>query len=541
MDEREELKIEAPVRAQLRRELDSIEIGPLSHYAERAQHARRSGVGTIGLLIVNAGVAVAVLVTAVVVGSVVGDRRAVPASPSGSLPPFGVSSDHGLIVSTRDGFVIRSETDPAVIRKIEPTRPLSEHTIAVSRDGRLVAYWRPPESRDQTGDELMLYDAANNADPRVLLQLANGQLGGAMVWADDGSGIAFTSQLIRSPAPGPVKRLQIIELKGGLSSGQPKEIATASGANVLRPLAWIRETRTVSAVEGSVDGFASNYVLASEDGEVSRVALRSGDQVVLSDSVVADAQSRFLTYIVTFTCQDGTPGCTLVRLWALEDPKIAIGVQALPGTTYVRAVWRPFSREVAVLVRRGGESHVELVQIGRFSPDRSIGPVPADSQILMRPDGRAFVSGRPGTGGLSGVIYDVATGSSLPIDLSGADAGPLTRSITIGTQEADRIARLATASPLLTDADAIERVRATFGVDRVDRINAILERGSFPLGGVMPRWKVRADGEFQQQGFRGGPAGAPPVARCGVWTFNARTGLLTGVRMSATLDDCAAF
>jgi hypothetical protein len=487
---------------------------------------------------VNVSIVAAVLVSAVVVGTVVGERRAVPAAPIDSPSSFGLSSDHGLIVSTRDGFAIRSETDPAVIRRIEPTRPLSEHAVAASRDGRLVAYWRPQSG--QTGDALMLYDAATNADPRVLLQLSTGQMGGAMVWADDGSGLAFTSQLFRGPAPGPGMRLQIIELKGGLASGQPKEIATSDGRTMLRPLAWIRETRTVSAVEGSVDGFASTYVMANEDGEVSRVAMRSGAQVVLTDSVVADPQSRFLTYIVTFTCQDGTPGCTLVRLWALEDPKIAMGVQALPGTTYVRAAWRPFSREIALLVRRGGESHVEFLQIGRFSPERSIGPVPTDSQILTRPDGRAIVTSAAVTGGQFGALYDVASGSRASIDLSGADAGLPTRSITLTTQEAERIAHLDTAAPLLTDAEAIERVRATLGVDRVDRISAALERGSFPHGGVVPSWKVRAEGEFQQR-FRGGPGGAPPAAPCGVWTFNARSGLLTEMRMGANLGDCAAF
>jgi hypothetical protein len=540
MDEREELRIEAPVRAQLRRELDSIEIGPLSRYSASAQHPRRSGAGLIARPIVNASVVAVVIVTAVVVGSVLGERRGVPASPSVSPLPFGPSSDHGLIVSTRDGFVIRSESDPAVIRRIEPTRPLSEHAVAVSRDGRLVAYWRPQSG--QYGDALMLYDAATDADPRVLLQLSTAQLGGALVWADDGSGLAFMSQLSRGPAPGPVARLQTIELKGGLASGQPREIATASDARtVLRPLAWIRETRTVSAVEGSVDGFASNYVMASEDGAVSRVALRSGDQVVMSDSVVADPQSRFLAYVVTFTCQDGTRGCTLVRFWALEDPKIAIGWQAPPGSTYVRAVWRPFSREVALLVRRGGESHVEFWSSAKFGSARSIGPVPGDLWLLMQPDGRSFLLSRPVTGGLVGALYEVVTGSGVPIDLtrSGADAGLPTLSATIGPNEAERIARLTTASPLLTDAEAIELVRATLGPDRVDRISAALERGTYPRGGVAPSWKVRAEGEFQQR-FRSGQV-SPPIARCGVWTFNARSGQLTGVRMGANPGDCAAF
>jgi hypothetical protein len=42
-------------------------------------------------------------------------------------------------------------------------------------------------------------------------------------------------------------------------------------------------------------------------------AVSSGDQVVRFGDVMADSQTRTLAYLVTFTCQDGTPGCTLVR------------------------------------------------------------------------------------------------------------------------------------------------------------------------------------------------------------------------------------
>src|SRR5713226_1144376 len=63
-------------------------------------------------------------------GTAVSQPRAPTASPAG--PSFGLSPRYGVIAMTRDGFAVRSETDPRPIRRIEPTSHLYLDSLAVS-------------------------------------------------------------------------------------------------------------------------------------------------------------------------------------------------------------------------------------------------------------------------------------------------------------------------------------------------------------------------------------------------------------------------
>jgi hypothetical protein len=111
---------------------------------------------------------------------------------------------------------------------------------------------------------------------------------------------------------------------------------------------------------------------------------------------MADSQTRTLAYLVTFTCQDGTPGCTLVQFWTLEDPQQALGWQANPGTTFVRLLWRPFTRDLLVVTRSNGDRSLSLQvwSSPHFGSSRAIPLSRTDASLVVsRPDGGAIFVG----------------------------------------------------------------------------------------------------------------------------------------------------
>jgi len=543
VDEREQLERDgAALRSHLQARIDLIEVGGLVTYLARPRRRHRL-VQAARFSFAVAGAAL-LLIAALIVGTQFRLSRVTPAtSPVPSPAPIGLSAKYGIVALTPDGFVVRSETDPNPIRRIE-TSHLFPQTVAVSRSGRLVAYWRQPTVGEDRGDVLMLYDAATNADPRPLLKVAN-ENGGPLVWADDDSGIAFASQIFRGPAPGPPMKIQIVEIANGAARGPAKLLQyqrESAELGVVRPLAWIRETRTVSAIEGTIDGVAKSYVTVGEDGAVKRYAVSGSDQVVRLDDVIADPQTRTLAYLVTFRCQDGTPGCTLVRFWTLEDPQQALGWQATPGTTFMHLLWQPFTRNLLVVTRsdRGRFLTLQVWSSPHFGSSQSIPLSQSDASfLLMRPDGRAIFVGALSGSWRGDLIALDGTAAPSAADLTSTGGGAPALSITLDSNEAGRVAALPPAAPLLSESDMMAQVRKTAGFpDRIDRVSASLDRGTYPLAGRAPTWTVKATGEFQQN-FRGGPGGTVPPAHCATWTFNARTGVLLGVQMTDAVANCS--
>jgi hypothetical protein len=527
------------LRTYLRAELEAIEVSPLSAYLPALARVRTRAPGRVMRLSVGVGGAAVVLVAALVVGIQLRTlREPAVAPPDPSAVPLGLSPNYGLLALTRDGFVVRRETDPSPIRRIEPTSHTYDRTIAISRSGRFVAYWRPGPPGEPYGDVLMVYDAVTNADPRSVLTLAY-EVGGPLVWADDDSGIAFTSRLFRSPPQGQVARLSIVEMQGASAKGPARVITQAlDGRNVLLPLAWIRETRSVSAIEGDETGVATSYVLTHENGSESRFAVSSGDQVVRINHVVANQQSRMLAYLVTFRCQDGSPGCTLIRFWALEDPHIAVGWQATPGSTFLAAQWRPFSRDLLVRTRDDsvGSDRIESWNSSGYGSTHSLAPLPRNaSEFVVRPDGRSMFVATLNSG-WQATLYDLTSSDTVSADLTTTGAGNPHYAVTLSGSEADRVHNLPLAAPLLSEADALALTAKVRGAtDRIDAAKATLDRGDFPFGGKAPVWTVKATGEFESAR----DLLAMPSSRCEILRFNARSGQLVGVRLFPSASDCS--
>jgi hypothetical protein len=549
VDEREELERGGPVlRAYLHTRMDQIEVSDLASYLARPGRGPRRVAQTTRFSLAIGGTAL-LLVAALIVGMEFRLSRLPPAaSPTASPPPFGLSSKYGIVALTRDGFLIRSETDPAPIRRIEPTSHRYSDTVAVSHSGRYVAYWRPNANGGIAPDELMLLDAATNAEPRSLLLLTGpGEIGAALGWADDDSGIAFAT--LRGEGPPPARMsLAVVEVRDGQVVGGARYLlATTDAQTQIKPLAWIRETRTISAIEGTIAGVATNYVMAGEDGWLKRFAVSSGDQVVRFGDVMADSQTRTLAYLVTFTCQDGTPGCTLVRFWTLEDPQQALGWQANPGTTFVRLLWRPFTRDLLVVTRSNGDRSLSLQvwSSPHFGSSRAIPLSRTDASLVVsRPDGGAIFVGQfdgafDGSWRANLIALDESAGSPVAANLTPAGGGAPALSVGLDSSETARVSALPRVAPLLSEAEIVAQLQksVTFP-DRIDQIHATLDRGSFPAAGRVATWTIKATGDFQQN-LHFGIDGPPRPAHCAIWTFNARTSQLTGIRMTDAAGNCS--
>ena len=454
--------------------------------------------------------------------------HASPASAPGAA--LGPSSKYGVIALSRDGFVVRRETDPGPIRRIAPVSYRYLDSIAVSPDGRYVAYWVPDTSTN--GDDLAVYDAVTNADPRTVLTLTN-LIGGAIAWADDDSGLAYAA--IRSTrGPLPAMFLSVVDL-GGPNAGTPRLLpgAYADFGHVLKPLAWIRGSSFVAAVEATQEGRALSYVLASENTDAKRFALGSGDQIVRVTDVVADPQTRLLSYLVSFTCQDGTPGCTLVRFWALEDPQIAVGWQE-PTFSALRS--RPFTREVLIDTKTGVNRVVGRWTTSAFG-SASTPPIPSDtSAFFVRPDGSAlFAAGFDGR--WRGKFLDLDRGTTADVDLTTDGGGAPTFSVVLDAAEASRIAALPREAPILSEGEARALVIKRAG-GRIDHISSTLDRGTFPAAGTPPVWTVKTTGEFEIP-IRGLVAPVSRTAKCVIWSLDARTGFVFGTRYELLDSACA--
>jgi len=450
----------------------------------------------------------------------VGATASEPASPAApSVAPAVPSAKFGILSLTRDGFAVRPETDPKPIRTVAQIEHRLPGGIAVSNDGRYVAYWRPI---DPGGDDLMLYDAAANADPINVARLSDAT-GGAIAWADDDSGLAFVSRPFARGAPMTLSTM-------ATTDRIIRPVATGvDDIELITPLTWIRETKSVSAIAHSPEGVVRTYVLAKESGETSRFAVGDRDQVVRVEGIAVDPQSRILTYLVKFTCQDGKPGCTLIRFWALEDPQQADWKsQTLPESPYERAWWRPFTRSAIASVR-GAEPMLRTFCITKSCGRSSINTSP--ERVLIRPDGSALL-GASFSSGWPGTMYSLSAADDKNVDLTTAGGGAPTFSVVLDSATASRIDSAQHVTPLLTQDEAIAMTLAKGGPS-VNKTMAVLDRGTYPLAGRIATWRVIASGRFELN-TRGGPIVVP----CMIWELNARLGTLIEQRWITDVGAC---
>lgn len=298
------------------------------------------------------------------------------------------------------GWSVRRESDPRPEFPIGIGEPF---TIAVSPDGRHVAYW--------AGNELRVIDVAPDAQPRTLLALPNNESALWIVWSSDGTGLVTGvngAGVAAADAPPAYTALRVVDVAGG----QPREIVRIPNANVV-PLAWDRQARLIAAYEPSSSG-ARSYYLVEEGGTVKRTDAGPGLYLVEASR---DAQQVF---------GRGDPA-NVLRVWPRASYADGVELRAAGGERILAAGWRPGTTEIGVLF----EDRLELWEASGARRSVPLPPLPptlnSNAWLVFRADGKAVLVGRPldspsasGYPDVYAVAVDLASGRSAVVQMGGS-------------------------------------------------------------------------------------------------------------------------
>ena len=309
------------------------------------------------------GATTVALVGALVLGTVISERRAALASPQ---PTVGATADrYGLIVQS-GGPVVRSEDDPAPIARLysEPShRGGTELWVmsAVSPDGHRVAYWiwgaSPPGLGSLALTKLAVYDAITGTT-RELLTLSS-EAGSGVVWSTDGTGllIGVGSAAVGFNEGPKLARLRTIDVATGMTQdigptvgsipasrgplipgAQPPPSATQSppGNVVFRPLFWDRAADRVVAVLAGPNTSYADQVMVIDHGAAHSIG-REGDQF-LADSVSMSPDGKTIAAA-------RTRDFALVA-WPVDDYAARRELVPASGERTLSLWWRPRSDQL---------------------------------------------------------------------------------------------------------------------------------------------------------------------------------------------------
>ena len=290
----------------------------------------------------------------------------VPAAnrPTPTAPPATASSVATAVPSPTDpslyGVLLQAPGRIFIRRE----RSLSDVILAVggeqpaaSHDGKRVAFWRTgPQGNNP--QELRIADVIGGAE-RMLMALPAGSLGGAIVWANDDTGILYevhSSELVGGAGGGPKSsRLESFDLTATQAPGASDSALVQSGGPWFVPLAWDKRSALASAVITGEGGMGIYYVtwdrktLPAGESAVARVPLAWPSTV---SSIRASPDGRVMLAIDL--------AAKALRVWPTADIAASALIRPANGTL-TDARWRSGSlRDVAWVVG----SNVELFTYG---------------------------------------------------------------------------------------------------------------------------------------------------------------------------------
>lgn len=311
-----------------------------------------------------------------------------PASSPSSPQRF---DRYGLIV----GSQIRSESDPQPIATVD----LSAGSAAVSPDGRRVAYWQVLPGGGQAR-VLWVFDGATVSRPRMLLTLPTTETaavstGGGVVWSNDGAAllIGVNSVGFETGLPVDAGRFDYAALREvDVRSGSVREIARIAKSLPLRPVAFDGTRRVAGAVEIGGGGFTAGYVVARDDGTVTRTAIGTDIAPALGS---ADA-----TQVLALRVR---PAGVLV--WSLGAPDARMVLDSAPDEHVETALWRN-AREIVVLIS-GDAPAAHRLEVWTVGGGRRVVLPLADDLAAVRPDGTAAI--------LDGRVVDLDSGAAAAV------------------------------------------------------------------------------------------------------------------------------
>jgi len=319
------------------------------------------------------------------------------ASPSATA---GSTADarYGYLAVGGGGFALVEESGTTIQQYGcgAPGRGCNETMLAVSPDGRRVAFWLSGQTPRW---EVRVFDVAAPTAVRPLVTLPEGFEGLGMAWATDSRGLLFAAQTVGY---------------GGVAGGAGR--ATLSGVDVTtpgpatdvmptrtdgvfyRPLAWDRTRSIIAAVTSGEGGFVFEY--AVKEGDRYSAARATAGQFIAWQVEASPDATRVLAI---------DPAANVVRIWPVTNFTGSFEVRPGTGGRITAARWRS-ANEVAWSY---GE-RLDLF-VPQTSTSRTVYTATGGVRLVaLRPDGTGALIASGGSPNVSVgmVIVDMATGAA---------------------------------------------------------------------------------------------------------------------------------
>lgn len=321
-----------------------------------------------------------------------------PATSTPSAVATG-SGRFGWIVVGGGGLALTDDTGNTVQQHAcgFTGRGCSQTMIAVSPDGRRVAFWRTAQGSRW---ELAMFESATPATVRSIATLPDSFEGQSLAWATDSRGLLFAAQTVGY---------------GGIQGGQGKATVTsidvttsAPATDVLPartdgafyvPLAWDRSKEIVAAATSGEGGFLFEYVVKVGGSQPKVTRGVPGQLVAYQLQASPDA-----TRILALDRQSNS-----VKTWPIADFSAQVEVKLGAGGQVNGALWRT-SRDVALAY---GDKLDVFIAPNESS--RMVFTAPSVRLVAMRPDGTAALLFSGGQTNVSAgvIVVDMQSGAVL--------------------------------------------------------------------------------------------------------------------------------
>jgi hypothetical protein len=270
----------------------------------------------------------------------------IPSFAASPAPTSRSSAGYGVLIRRPDGRIdLLPEGGSA-----PTTLDTRADALAVSPDGRDIAYWGGPDAR-----ELWIAPARAFQGGRILLTLTD-ERGTGIVWSPDGESLMFAAASTTF-GPGPLAAptytaLRVITFVG---PPDPRELARIDTGQVVRPLAWDGSRGIGAAQEGAGQKGPGRYIVVAnhtivtggtKDSNIRFVDLPDAlEPSVAIGRLQASSDARFVMARWHYSDRD------LVRFWPIEGLDMGLLRELAPeraGDSISDAAWRPRSLEIGV-------------------------------------------------------------------------------------------------------------------------------------------------------------------------------------------------
>ena len=322
-------------------------------------------------------------------------------TPSASASATAGSSRYGWVVVGGGGLALTDETGTTIQQHPcgFPGRGCSQQMIAVSPDGRRVAFWRTAQGQRW---ELATFEAATPATARGVATLPEGMEGQSLAWATDSRGLLFAAQTVGyGGIRGGAGRATLTGIDVTTPAPATDVMPTLTDGRFYVPVAWDRTMNVVAAVTSGEGGFVGEYMVKVGD-KLTTTRANAGQFAAWQVQASPDA-----TRVLAIDMQ-----ANVLRMWPVTDFSAQVEAKPAQGGGRINgALWRN-TNEVAWAF--GDRFDVFASRTDGASDSRTVYTAPGVRLVAMRPDGSGALVASGGQPNVSTGLFivDIQSGNA---------------------------------------------------------------------------------------------------------------------------------